>query len=178
MATTTPFYAWPVPTSTDYVKDGASAIESLGDAIDATLSGFLNVKQVISASTVTSTSSSVNTLADTTLTATITPSSTSSKILVIVNQADVAKSSVNAANAVTLTLLRGATSLVQFATSLLYSNTNVELRGATGTVWLDSPNTTAATTYKTQFSNNINGGSVSVQTGGARSTILLVELEF
>jgi hypothetical protein len=37
MATTTPNYGWPVPTSTDYVKDGALAIENLGDAIDATV---------------------------------------------------------------------------------------------------------------------------------------------
>jgi len=40
MATTTPNYAWPVPTSTDYVKDGAVAIEALGDAIDATVFGL------------------------------------------------------------------------------------------------------------------------------------------
>lgn len=40
MATTTPHYGWPVPTSTDYVKDGATAIEALGDAIDATLFGL------------------------------------------------------------------------------------------------------------------------------------------
>lgn len=37
MATTTPNYGWPVPTSTDLVKDGATAIEALGDAIDSTL---------------------------------------------------------------------------------------------------------------------------------------------
>jgi hypothetical protein len=37
MATTTPNYGWPVPTSTDYVKDGATAIEALGDAIDSTV---------------------------------------------------------------------------------------------------------------------------------------------
>jgi hypothetical protein len=37
MATTTPNYGWDVPTSTDYVKDGAVAIETLGDDIDATL---------------------------------------------------------------------------------------------------------------------------------------------
>jgi hypothetical protein len=39
MATVTPIYNWPVPTSTDYVKDGATAIEALGDAIDATSAG-------------------------------------------------------------------------------------------------------------------------------------------
>jgi hypothetical protein len=37
MATTTPNFGWAVPTSTDYVKDGATAIETLGDAIDARL---------------------------------------------------------------------------------------------------------------------------------------------
>ena len=40
MATVTPNYSWPVPTSSDYVKDGASAIEALGDAIDATVFGL------------------------------------------------------------------------------------------------------------------------------------------
>jgi hypothetical protein len=37
MATTTPNNGWAVPTSTDYVKDGAVAIETLGDAIDASV---------------------------------------------------------------------------------------------------------------------------------------------
>jgi len=37
MATVTPNFNWPVPTSTDLVKDGATAIEALGDAIDASL---------------------------------------------------------------------------------------------------------------------------------------------
>jgi hypothetical protein len=34
MATTTPNFGFDVPTSTDYVKDGATAIETLGDDID------------------------------------------------------------------------------------------------------------------------------------------------
>jgi hypothetical protein len=37
MATTTPNYGWPVPTSSDLVKNGATAIEALGDAADATM---------------------------------------------------------------------------------------------------------------------------------------------
>lgn len=40
MATTTPNYGWVVPTSTDLVKDGATAIETLGDSIDASLVGL------------------------------------------------------------------------------------------------------------------------------------------
>lgn len=40
MATTTPNYGWTVPTSTDLVKDGATAIETLGDSIDASFVGL------------------------------------------------------------------------------------------------------------------------------------------
>jgi len=40
MATVTPNFNWPVPTSTDLVKDGATAIEALGDAIDASMLDF------------------------------------------------------------------------------------------------------------------------------------------
>ena len=41
MATVTPNFNWPVPTSTDLVKDGATAIEALGDSIDAS---FVDLK--------------------------------------------------------------------------------------------------------------------------------------
>jgi len=37
MATVTPNFNWPVPTSTDLVKDGATAIEALGDSIDTSM---------------------------------------------------------------------------------------------------------------------------------------------
>jgi hypothetical protein len=37
MATTTPNYGWSVPTSSDYVAQGAVAIETLGDSVDSTL---------------------------------------------------------------------------------------------------------------------------------------------
>lgn len=37
MATTTPNFGWTVPTSSDLVKNGATAIETLGDAIDASM---------------------------------------------------------------------------------------------------------------------------------------------
>ena len=37
MATTTPNFGWAVPTSSDLVKNGATAIETLGDSIDASM---------------------------------------------------------------------------------------------------------------------------------------------
>ena len=129
MATTTPNYGWTVPTSTDLVKDGATAIETLGDSADATVkalnpettlgdisyrsstantntrlaigsSGQVltvaggvpswatpatggKVLQVVSATTSTPVSNNTVTPADTGLTATITPTLATSKILVI-----------------------------------------------------------------------------------------------
>jgi len=60
MATTTPNYGWPVPTSTDYVKDGATAIEALGDAIDATVFGLGGGGLALISTTTFTTSSSVS----------------------------------------------------------------------------------------------------------------------
>jgi hypothetical protein len=40
MATTTPNFGWTVPTSSDLVKDGATAIETLGDSVDASFAGL------------------------------------------------------------------------------------------------------------------------------------------
>jgi hypothetical protein len=56
MATTTPNFGWPVPTSTDYVKDGATAIEALGDAIDATVATLGSGLTKITSQTFTTTS--------------------------------------------------------------------------------------------------------------------------
>lgn len=42
MATTTPNYGWSVPTSTDLVTNGALAIETLGDSVDASVYNLAN----------------------------------------------------------------------------------------------------------------------------------------
>jgi|688.fasta_scaffold608354_2 hypothetical protein len=61
MATTTPNNGWPVPTSTDLVKDGATAIEALGDAIDATLGIYsAPALKLVKSQTIGSAVSSVN----------------------------------------------------------------------------------------------------------------------
>jgi hypothetical protein len=60
MPTVTPNYGWPVPLSTDYVKDGATAIEALGDAIDATVFGLPSAGlTLISSTTIGTTVSTV-----------------------------------------------------------------------------------------------------------------------
>jgi len=65
MATVTPNYGWDVPTSTDYVKDGATAIETLGDDIDSTLYGLVgaNTKvgmQLLSTTTLSGASTTIS----------------------------------------------------------------------------------------------------------------------
>ena len=62
MATTTPNYGWSVPTSTDLVKDGATAIETLGDAIDASMNTALGTKKAMGVLLNTTTFSGVSSI--------------------------------------------------------------------------------------------------------------------
>ena len=133
------------------------------------------VLQVITGSTATADSSTSGTYADTGLTAAITPSSTSSKILVIVNQQGCQKYSTN--TGLGLKLFRGSTELVKFEGQFgINQGTNEFNAGGNGVTHLDSPSTTSATTYKTQFNNRNGAGGVGVQADGATSTITLMEI--
>jgi hypothetical protein len=141
----------------------------------ATPAGGGKVLQVVHASTSTIGESATSTFADSGLTATITPSASTSKILVLVNQAGCSKDSGNTANM--LQLLRGATVLTKFAgLGGQTDNTNTNVFNAATTSWLDSPATTSATTYKTQFASQANIGRVLVQVSTSVSTITLLEI--
>jgi hypothetical protein len=135
------------------------------------------VLQVVFASTATQVSNSTDVYADTGLTATITPTSASSQILVIVDQGGVQKTNGSADNSVAIKLMRGATNLCTFAQSELYTATSLFLYGSAGTNYLDSPATTSATTYKTQFRNPLVSTSAArVQTDSTFSGITLLEI--
>lgn len=144
------------------------------------LRGAFRVLQVVYGGTATQTGNSTNTFADTGLSASITPSSSSSKVLVIVNQNGSGKTSGNAGNAIQLRLMRGATEIIVFEGLGGYTGTTISNVGSYGTIYLDSPATTSATTYKTQFCNVTNASAVEVQNGGAglttTSTICLLEI--
>jgi hypothetical protein len=161
-----------------YLKDTNSTEYYSGSAWAAIGGGGGGGKvlQVVFASTNTTTTSSSRTFIDTTLTATITPSAATSKVLVIVSQNGASKGNQIGDNAVRLMLVRGATDLIQFAHALNYTGTSLSFIGAASVNYLDSPNTTSATTYKTQFSNDYNGASVSVQANSTNSTITLLEI--
>lgn len=145
------------------------------------LRGAFRVLQVIQGTTTTTTTCINNTFKDTTLTASITPQSTSSKILVVVFQNGCAKSAVNVFNSINLQLMRGATVISSMGTAVGYSqavaSNNIAANiGTISTMYLDSPATVSATTYKTQFANQGNDATVTVQDSSAMSTITLFEI--
>ena len=134
------------------------------------------VLQAVYATTNTQVSSNVNTFSDTGLTATITPSATSSKVLVIVNQNGLYKQGADIR--MQGRLLRGSTNLGNFIgdeTLRTSSDASFDM-GGTGFSYLDSPSTTSATVYKTQFRNVDNTNTIEVQNGSSVSSITLLEV--
>ena len=135
------------------------------------------VLQVVQGTYSTATTNSTNVYADTGLTATITPSLATSKVLVIVAQNGCAKRTPNAGSGLLLKLLRGGTDIAQIAGYAGYTGTVLDnIVGSAGITYLDSPATTSATTYKTQFKNDVNAASVQVQNSSETSTITLIEI--
>jgi hypothetical protein len=132
------------------------------------------VLQVVNATYSTATTSSSTTYADSGLTATITPTLATSKILVLIAQ-ECEKDSANANNGISIKMMRGATQLVEHK-DLLYTGTAIYNIGMYSISYYDSPATTSATTYKTQFANRIAAGNVAIQTGNSISSITLMEI--
>jgi hypothetical protein len=254
MATTTPNFGWAVPTSTDLVKDGAVAIETLGDSIDASLvdlkggttgqvltkasgtdmdfswtavdplvildakgdlitataadtparlavgtnnqvltadsstatglkwatpaaGGGGKVLQVVGATYSTQTLSTSTSYADIGLTATITPSSATSKIMCLVSIGGCAKESSagNTAGGLSTKVLRDATQIGLSEGGYSGDTDRVDF-GSISYGILDTPATTSALTYKAQFASYVSGQQVRVQAGSSMSSILLLEI--
>ena len=146
--------------------------------MSVTIAGNSNlVLQVVQGTTSTSASTSGSTYIDTNLSASITPTNSTSKILVIVSQNGCLKNS-SAAAGLNLRLLRDST-VIQGIVIAAFYGPSTEFRSSISSSFWDSPATTSAITYKTQFSNDGAGtGSVSVQnnTTNSLSTIILMEI--
>jgi hypothetical protein len=165
-----------VDSATQTLTNKSIAATQLTGTIAAARLPTGSVLQVVQGTTGTFTTTTGATYVDTTLTASITPTSSTSKILVLVAQNGVYK--VNSAAGVNLKLQRNGSDIHGFAIAAFYGVTT-ELRGSVSTTYLDSPATTSSTTYKTVFSNDGSGtGSVTVQynSGSSTSTITLLEI--
>jgi len=171
---------------TDMIAAGAvTAVKSSGRKI-------LQVLTVVHTATVSTTGV---TYVDTGLSASITPSSSSSKVLILVSQGYYISRSTDQARG-GFRLLRGSTVLEQGPNAGsgpdtepngLGKSTNLggvtQFAGRYNLHYLDSPSTTSATTYKTQFANAqssasptiyVNSGTGSGEMGSGFMTLMEV----
>ena len=103
----------------------------------------------------------------------ITPSSTSSKILILIHQ------SIGKSNANTWTdikLLRDSTQIGLFASVTYNGVSQSNYIGTTGCSFLDTPSSTSSLTFKTQFRNVAASGTVNAQVDNGLSSITLMEI--
>ena len=134
-----------------------------------------SVLQVVNATYDIDTTTTSGSYIDTGLTATITPKFASSKIIVHISQNGVSTSTSN--GGVYGQLVRGSSVLGYLGRNVAYTGDTSQVRIGTGwsCSWLDSPSTTSATTYKTQW-KAFNGESAIIQQSEAHSTITLMEV--
>lgn len=170
------------------VINGSSPTVTFSDgttqATSAIVSGYVpyanlpagSVLQVVSATTSTQAASSNSTWIDSTLTVTITPKYTTSKIFVIAQQNGVTKSASNTQGCVSLRLVRDSTALGNFSQYSAYTNTTLTNSVSAGYTYLDSPATTSATVYKTQFCALTNVPTAYVQDSSTVSSITVMEI--
>lgn len=139
------------------------------------LTSNLKILQVVTATYSTFTTHNSTTYSDTGLTANITPSSTSSLILVSAFMNGTVKGAENSGNALNLQVLRGATQ-IQEVKDLHLTNTTLLQVGTCKIQVLDSPASVAALTYKVQGKNNVATYTVGTQYNSTKSTIVLMEI--
>ena len=179
----------PYPLPTDLVRDGADAIKDLAEQVALGLNEAQNAgigSNVVQAVEDDRFTVSGGTLQDVPgLSATITPSSATSKILVI---ADVATSSAAGADSSSILVTDGSDNglLPPTAGAGLFRNARVDAGTTSGTlrtcvVALVSPETTSPVTYKVKFSAVGSAGTAHVNRNGIEnirtsSTLTLIEV--
>jgi hypothetical protein len=142
-------------------------------AVQASSGRVLQVVNATYSTTFTSTSSS--SFVDSGFSASITPSSSTSKILCEVHMTGNSKDATAAHTA--FQLVRGSTAIIQFEGRGGYSATSVTSSyGSCSTTYLDSPATTSSTTYKVQIANVGGAGVVYFNTSSSVSSMTLMEI--
>lgn len=164
------------PTGTDVTLTLPTSAGSSGQYLQTDGSGGLSwagvttgkILQVVQTTDTGRRDSTSATFADTVNTASITPTSTSNKVLVVVYEGQCYKNAND--TQLDFQLLRGATSIFTYSglnIGAVVDSTNPTI------VYLDSPATTSSTTYKTQFRNRDAAGTVSVNDNSTAVMILM-----
>ena len=138
----------------------------------ATPAGGGKVLQVVTNSFSTVFNTTSTTYVDTGLSTTITPTSATSRILVMYN--GIHAVSAGAASATNLRILRGATAILTYNANG-YTNTSNLFAHTIACHLIDSPATTSATTYKIQISNDLTS-NITAQRNNEPSILTLIEI--
>jgi hypothetical protein len=133
-----------------------------------------SVLQVVQGTTSTNVTTSTTATTDTGLTATITPTSSTSKILVIVSQNFLVSG--GGTNSGSIYLVRNSTQINTSGTYPIWTTTGTEIGLVFNITLLDSPATTSATVYKTQQKLRDGGSMVTQRDSLTASTITLLEI--
>jgi hypothetical protein len=137
------------------------------------------VLQVVQATTSTSTATSSTSYTDTTLSASITPSSASNKILVIISQSGHVYSNQTGARNGSLQLVRGSTAIHEVIQALGGRGAiagDISHAASVSVTYLDSPSTTSSVTYKTQAKISNADSNYTTQVSNSFSVITLLEV--
>jgi hypothetical protein len=136
------------------------------------LRGAFRILQVVSGTATTAVGSTSGTYVSTGLSASITPQSTSSKILVFVSHSLFTNVSNTSGSII---LRRDSTNLQTFLNLCLGSTASLLITGF-NTMFLDSPNTTTALSYNTIQSRDQGLGTFFTQVNANPGTIILLEV--
>jgi microcystin-dependent protein len=135
--------------------------------------GVGKVLQVVNATYGTETSTSSASYIDTGLTASITPTSATSKVLVFVDMTGIGATA--ASQRSNMAIVRNSTNILEFEKEAPYTTMTSEFGlGGVGATYLDSPATTSATTYKIQI--KATAGTVFWNLKSGNSTITIMEI--
>jgi len=166
-------------------SDKTITIPNTTGTLALTSDSFGKVLQVVQATSSTSTNTTATTYGNTTLTGSITPSATGSKVLVLISQILDVSSNATQNNEGAIKVVRTISS----SDTDIYENTAftkinadygafgyAQVRGTYSILILDTPSTTSATTYKTQMKNVLSNGSCTAQISNMPSHIILMEI--
>ncbi len=160
--------------SADTIKFSTGGVERMS-ITNSGVSGGGKLLQVVEGTTTTGFGTASANYGDIGLSATITPSSSSNKVLVFGNVGGIETTADN--NYTSMRLYRGGDLIISRVDyGLGFTGDSGRWGGSSSFNILDSPNTTNATTYKIQANNPAASGSIQFQMNDSRSAIILIEV--
>jgi hypothetical protein len=133
------------------------------------------IAQVVYASTNSQVNNSTGSAISTGLSASITPTLATSRIIVLVNQNGIGKTS-QSNTGMNINFNKSSTPLARFGENLLYGPVNDFIVGSASYIHTEIAGTTSSINYNTTFWQTGAAGAVNVQRDGSLSTMMIIEV--